>query len=92
MKQSICVSSVILALLVATPALADKGRKHERFAKLDLDGDGQISKQEFNQHHDEMFLKIDKNADGALSKDEMRAMIKDRRKQHAERMKNRHDS
>lgn len=80
MKVSVFISTTLLAALAAAPVLADKGGKHGRFAKLDLDGDGSVTKQEFAMHHDAMFDKMDKNADGLLTKDEMRAMIKERRK------------
>ena len=37
------------------------------FAKMDTNNDGQISKQEMNQHFD----KLDTNGDGFISKDEL---------------------
>lgn len=82
MKVPALISSIILATLAAAPVLAEaeKEREHGRFAKLDLNDDGSVTKQEFTAHHDAMFDKMDKNADGLLTKDEIRAMVKNRHK------------
>lgn len=80
MKVSVFISTAMLAALAAAPVLADKGGKHGHFTKLDLNGDGSVTKQEFAAHHDAMFDKMDKNADGLLTKDEIRAMVKKRHK------------
>ncbi len=42
--------------------------------KMDADGDGAISKEEFMQHHEKKFAKKDKNADGKITEDEMKMM------------------
>src|SRR5688500_13733671 len=42
---------------------------------LDSNGDGQISKKEFNAHHDKMFKMMDKDGDGMVSVDERHMMM-----------------
>jgi len=50
-----------------------KGRRGNPLAKLDKDGDGKVSKDEY-RGPDEMFVKLDADGDGALSADEARQM------------------
>lgn len=81
-------SALAVALLVASPALAQEGGKKfdpakaeakhaERFAKTDTNNDGVISRDEFLASHakraEEMFTKIDADNDGKVTKDEMKA-------------------
>jgi Ca2+-binding EF-hand superfamily protein len=47
---------------------------HEHLAKLDANGDGFISRDEFLSHPSAMFDRLDANHDGRLSKDELAAM------------------
>ena len=48
--------------------------------KMDTDGDGQISKDEFMAHAEKRFSKKDKNNDGFISKDEMKRQCHKKRK------------
>lgn len=48
-------------------------RRAEALAELDEDGNGKISREEFNKRFDERFEKLDKNDDGELSEDELEA-------------------
>ena len=48
-------------------------RRAEALAELDEDGNGKISRQEFNKRFDERFEKLDKDGDGELSEDELEA-------------------
>ncbi len=41
---------------------------------MDADGDGKITRDEFNAAHEAMFIKRDKNGDGVLDASEMKAM------------------
>ena len=63
-----------LALLVAAdPALAlDEQRLQRFFALMDADGDGQISRPEFQAGKGAVFLAIDQDGGMTLSQDEMR--------------------
>lgn len=42
-------------------------------ARMDADGDGKVSKDEFMQGHELMFEKIDQNGDGVIDTDESQA-------------------
>ena len=56
------------------------GGKHCKMKKMDTDGDGSVSKDEFMAHAEKKFSYKDKNGDGVLSADEMK-----RRKHHGEK-------
>lgn len=70
--SAVLVSSVSVAVQAAPDSMAVQG-KH--FAKMDKNGDGQISREEAAAfpHLSKRFDKIDTNRDGNLSKDEMKA-------------------
>lgn len=51
-----------------------KGSMHVKMPeKMDADKDGNISKQEWQNHHDEKFAELDANKDGAISNDEFKS-------------------
>jgi len=56
--------------------VADSHGKHCKLRKMDSDGDGSVSKDEFMSHAEKKFSKKDKNGDGVLSGDEMKMMKK----------------
>ncbi|MCB1628139.1 MAG: EF-hand domain-containing protein [Xanthomonadales bacterium] len=60
-------------------------RARERFARMDTDGDGQVSLAEFNQRKDQWFDRVDSNGDGIISADERKAAGKHRGKRHQRR-------
>jgi hypothetical protein len=66
--------------------------------KIDTDGNGSISKDEWRAQGDKIFAKIDTDGNGALSKEEMKAhhgMKKERkgdRREKLEKLKERRDS
>lgn len=41
---------------------------------LDADEDGQVTREEFSEHHEDMFRRLDKNEDGVLDEDELESM------------------
>jgi uncharacterized low-complexity protein len=47
--------------------------------RMDADGDGNVTRDEFMQGHEAMFEKIDKNADGVIDQTEGDAHIKEMR-------------
>ena len=60
-------------------------RARERFARMDTDGDGQVSLAEFNQRSDHWFDRVDSNDDGIISAEEREAAGKHRGKRHQRR-------
>ena len=70
-KITIALSSAVLLSALSLPAFADKG--HGMFERSDADGDGFITKVEFNAGRDSMFTTIDANKDGILTQEEMQA-------------------
>ncbi len=66
-------------LLCAAPLVPACDMRHqsegdgESFEALDKNGDGAISKKEFDAFHSALFRKMDKNKDGKLSQEELEA-------------------
>lgn len=87
----------LLAGLAAFPVLADGGRggEHrgaamgERIGEMiqaaDADGDGVVTRAEFDAHRAARFAEVDANGDGALSREEARAAAIARAVERAER-------
>ena len=52
----------------------EKGKKHRcGMVRMDADGDGKVSREEFMQGHEVMFEEIDANGDGYIDREERRA-------------------
>jgi len=51
----------------------------EMFKKWDTDGDGTITRQEFDAAHDAKFDKMDANKDGTVSAEEHKAHMRDKK-------------
>ena len=88
MKHLFLMAAAILGLSIASnAAIADNhghgDKKGKMMEKVDTDGDGKVSKEEFMAKHEKMFTKMDADGDGYLSKEEMK---KARGKMH-EKMK-----
>ncbi|HHH44085.1 MAG TPA: hypothetical protein ENK49_08105 [Gammaproteobacteria bacterium] len=57
-----------------------KGREGKcGMARMDADGDGKVSKEEFMHGHEAMFEQIDRNHDGMIDADEREAHMKKKR-------------
>ena len=73
-----------LAVSFINPVMAgghlesERSGKGDRFAKIDTNGDGAVSREEFLAVAAERFSKMDADGNGSLSKEEM----KSRRKKH----------
>lgn len=85
-----------LLLFSASPAFAghhedgEKGAPHHRggakmFEKHDLDGDGQISKSEFMETHENRFNEMDTDGDGKISAEEAKAFGEKKREEMRQR-------
>ena len=70
-KITLFLSSAVILSGLSLPAFADKG--HGLFERSDTDGDGFVSKVEFDAGRDGMFDRIDANKDGILTQEEMQA-------------------
>ncbi len=84
-KTAIALS---LALALPTLAMAEEGKKRKG-PRMDLNGDGYITKSEMLESHkkriDEIFKRGDTNGDGKLDRDEMKAAKKNMRANQKER-------
>jgi Ca2+-binding EF-hand superfamily protein len=67
----------------ARVALADTESAEAEFKKMDTNGDGKISADEWTAAHKEMFSKMDTNGDGKISVDEMKADLEKHQKMMA---------
>ena len=81
MKKLVALTAVVLALGVTAASAEDHGdgkdggpRGLKMFEKLDADGNGSVSKDEFMKAQEEHFAEMDANGDGAFTKDEAEAM------------------
>jgi Ca2+-binding EF-hand superfamily protein len=71
MKTAICAASLIAATLAGSTAAHAASHDLATFIKeQDLDGDGKVSKEEFQRGRDAEFARMDRNRDGVLSHDE----------------------
>lgn len=52
------------------------GERKFGMARMDTDGDGKVTKEEFMQGHEAMFEKIDQNGDGVIDQTERGAHMK----------------
>ncbi|MGE0151385.1 MAG: EF-hand domain-containing protein [Reyranellaceae bacterium] len=91
MRKAILGVAVVSALaLTSGMVLARSGGSHggghgdRGFSRIDTDGDGAISKVEFEASRDKMFQKLDANSDGAFTKEEATASAEAWRKKAAE--------
>jgi Ca2+-binding EF-hand superfamily protein len=76
--RTIIIVAAILSLPVAGIAVAKAGKSHhaqERFAAIDTNGDGKITREEDQAHADSRFAKADTNGDGAVTAAEMKAAM-----------------
>lgn len=78
------MKKILLGLLLATPIIASANNRttveknaDEMFSHCDTDGDGKISKDEYQKEKMDKFSKYDTNNDGSLSKEENEKMAVD---------------
>ena len=82
---TLAVSIVVGGAAQGFAASEPHGPKHS-FEALDADGDGEVSRAEFDSHRADRFAKADTNGDGLLSRDEVVARGQDRAERFADRM------
>lgn len=96
MKKLLAMTALTLAF--ASPAMAEDmdhhdGAHHQKggmmFEKLDLNNNGEITREEFVAFHETKFTEIDKDASGVITPDEAEAAkaewkekMKERRAEH----------
>lgn len=77
----------LVATLAATGLMAqtaDRAQRPSALERLDTDGDGVVSRDEFERAHDP-FTRLDENGDGVLSEDELEGMRRHRGHRRAHR-------
>ena len=94
MKKKLSLPIITIALFLSIPAYAGDlenmnkkiNNTSKRIEKIDIDGDGLISKLEMMALHrsriDKIFASYDKNGDGKLSKKELKASKKGMKKKY----------
>lgn len=97
--------AALVGLSTTAQAQDEKPARHGMM-KMDTDGDGSVSRDEFLAHHKSRYAKMDTDGDGVISdeekaaakearkakREEHRAKMKERRKQHHEKMMTRYDA
>jgi Ca2+-binding EF-hand superfamily protein len=76
----LAVSAVLGLAVLAAPALADKG--HGLFDRADKNGDGFVSRVEFNASRAVMFARLDSSGDGSITQEEVDVARKAFRERH----------
>ena len=87
MRIAIIASSLVAAVALTTPALAEESSGKARFhqfmwQQLDTDGDGMISRQESDARRQALFAEADLDGDGKLNFEEMLEYQELRRQLH----------
>ncbi|MFZ5609285.1 MAG: EF-hand domain-containing protein [Pseudomonadota bacterium] len=93
-KTPLLILTAALALGAAQAAYAheQKGEGGESgWSRMDQDGDGAISRQEFASRHEEKFARADANKDGKVTAEERTAMREEMQKRMEERRKKMHE-
>ncbi len=86
MKKVLLLGAAVLTMN-AIPALAEEGgKKHhggmkmeKMFSEQDTDGNGTVSKAEFDAHATKRFESMDANKDGGLTQEEIKAHFEAKR-------------
>lgn len=81
-KLTVNLSTMLLACMAGTVAAKPIDRIIER---MDTDGDGRVSREEFNPRRGSPFNRVDGNGDGVVTLDEINQHIADRMAEMAER-------
>lgn len=69
--------SLVVAVTAASPASAQRGAG-DRFAEADANGDGTVTRAEFQAERLERFARMDRNKDGAISRDDFGRLLRAR--------------
>jgi Ca2+-binding EF-hand superfamily protein len=87
----LCASSISWAAtndgqaMTPTDKAGKQQQMQQRLKEIDTNGDGNISKAEFQAQGDKKFAKMDTNSDGQISPDERKQMHQQMQQQHQER-------
>jgi Ca2+-binding EF-hand superfamily protein len=92
MKSNWIALTAVSLLLVTSPAFADnhgdkRGHKMEEVMdKIDKNGDGIVTEQEFIEVHKEQFDTLDENGDGEVTEDELKSAHKRMKEKRHDKM------
>lgn len=68
------------------PGMEKMHKGMQMLSKMDADGNGEISREEFVQAHEKMFDSMDENGDGTLDQDEQSEMMRRMERHKSEHM------
>lgn len=86
MERKSILSLTLIVCLVAAGATSAQAQRSGDRPKIDTDGDGQITLEEFEQSpmsERVEFSTIDANGDGVLTRDEIRSFMREKRGQRS---------
>lgn len=95
MNKIICLLAASCFATVAAPAMAKKGAApgngggvEQMLGKVDANGDGVITRKEFEDYNNKRFDRLDANHDGKITPKEVEAAVAKARKRYREQMRN----
>jgi Ca2+-binding EF-hand superfamily protein len=95
MKKIICLLAATYFAAVSVPAMARQGAAPQRggaaeqmFGKVDANGDGVITRKEFEDYNNKRFDRLDANHDGKITPQEVQAALERARQRYHEQMRN----
>lgn len=78
----ITASASMLMAQETEPRMERMHKGMQAMKNMDADGNGEISKEEFVQAHEEMFASLDENGDDKLDQAEQKAMMEKMMRRH----------
>lgn len=82
----VTAAASILVAQEREPGMETMHKGMQMLSKMDADGNGEISREEFVQAHEKMFDSMDENGDGTLDQDEQSEMMRRMERHKSEHM------